>query len=137
MADPLKTLIDGLKVHWDANVTLSVLKLYLDEKPADLSVGFPYYVLKLEPSTLLGYTSAGKIWNHTLEVRAYAATTAVAGTALEVVTDIYDADAFTLTLADSHKFTSSRRIQAAFPNAGKEVDSALARYRMQTWQPRT
>ena len=137
MADPLKTLLDGLKVKWDAEATLSVLNGYwLHEKPPDLDVGFPYYVLVPQPSQLWGYTCTSKIWEHTLEMRAYAATPAVTGTALEVVTAIFDADAFTLTLADSHKFIASRRIQAAFSNPGKEVEYAAARYRMQTSEPR-
>lgn len=137
-ADPLKVLLAGLQTKWEAESTLQDLNgLYLHEKPPDLSVGFPYYVAIPESSSLWGTSTQSRLWDHTVEIRAYHRTPEDAATAIAVVTGVFDPKAFTLTLSDSHTFIMARRLRAEFSNPGKEVEYGAARYRFMTSEPRT
>jgi len=138
MADSLKVFLDGLQDAWDAEASLSSLNgLYLHEKPPELSVGFPYYVLLPDPGVVWGTTAQSRIWEFEVEIRAYHSTPAAAAAALATVSAILDADTFTLTLSDSHDFVMCRRISAEAASPGKEVSYSSARYRFMTSEPRS
>jgi hypothetical protein len=138
MADALKNTLEAIQTVFASQVALmSVAGLYLHEKPPGVGEGAPYYVVKSEPSVLWGTTSTSRIWNHVITFHVYGRTPEQASDAAEILTNIFDADSFTMPLADGHRFISARRIGTSHEAPGKEVARSTVRYRIQTSEPRS
>lgn len=137
MANAYKVLLDAIQTKWDGNATLSALNgLHLNEKPPSSSISTPYYVLLADDGTVWGLTSESRIWEFDITIRAYDTTAAAAASALATVTNIFDADDFSLSLSDSHEFISIYRTggRPEFPD--KEAAFSSASYRVMTSEPR-
>ena len=70
MAD-IRDFLRGFKAAWLATPTLAALQHYRRQKPTGAVVGFPYVVIRDQPSRDLGWTSHRERWLHTIDIEVY------------------------------------------------------------------
>jgi hypothetical protein len=106
MAEPLGTLLKGLKAKWDTATPSLGAPLYLGEKPTDEEANpasgtqFPYAIFPpdLCYATTLSYTTATILTELMVVFRLYQTTPEGCKTLADAVKAIFDSDGLTLTL---------------------------------------
>lgn len=133
--EPLDILVKALKVAWNAAAGLTGLNgPYRDEKPPDLSVGFPYVIVKAE-CRLRGWTCQQEYYEHDITFWVYDTTPELVAAHVTTIKTVFDSEALAITLS-SGDLVQKRPEATKYERLDKTVWRASSPYFFVTSRPR-